>query len=484
MLDSNLVAVSLPSIAHSLGASYSDIQWVVSAYILPFTALLLVAGMLADLWGRKRAMIFGLIVFTAASLICGAAPTAFVLNAGRALQGVGAAFLLTASLAVINHTFRGPERARAYAFWGACLGVAITAGPIVGGLINDSLGWRWAFLVNVPIGIVLAQMAWSNVAESRDPLASGFDRWGAVTLGAALLFLTFALIEGNVMGWTSTIILVCLLMATVMLAVFVKVETLQARPMLDLSLFRSRGFLGAAAAMIGYAASAHVMVFYLPMILQNGFLFAPAIAGLAMLPFALPMFLTPRLLGGRLGALTDRWSLAIGLSLTCLGNCALALASSSSYLVFASAMILAGCGAGILNSETARVLQGTVPPDRGGMASGISATTRFTALLVSVAGLGAVFGHLATKTMTDWAMQQGLSLDLATATARRFAAGDTVDALVHLPADIHASAILAGSQGTAIAFAGAAWVAAFVASLGIITTLVLLTPPARSARQA
>jgi MFS family permease len=175
MLDSNIVAVSLPSIARSLGATFTDIEWVVSAYVLTFAALLLAAGSYADRHGRKLATLIGLGVFTVASALCGLATSALMLNLARALQGVGASLLLTASLAVINHAFAGPERAKAYAFWGACLGIAITGGPIGGGVITDLFGWRWAFLVNVPIGVALFVTAAIVIAESRDHEAKRLD---------------------------------------------------------------------------------------------------------------------------------------------------------------------------------------------------------------------------------------------------------------------------------------------------------------------
>jgi MFS family permease len=150
-LDMNIVGVSLPPIARSLNASFADIEWVVSAYILPFAALLLASGSFADRHGRKRLMLIGLIVFTAASVLCGLSTSALMLNLSRALQGIGASPTLPAALAVINHAFPGVERAKAYAFWGACLGVAITTGPIIGGLITTFFGWRWVFLINLPV---------------------------------------------------------------------------------------------------------------------------------------------------------------------------------------------------------------------------------------------------------------------------------------------------------------------------------------------
>jgi MFS family permease len=150
MLDSNIVAVSLPAIGRSLGASFTQIEWVVSAYLLSYAALLLAAGAWADLKGRKRTMVLGLLIFGISSAACGLAPTPFIMNLSRAVQGVGGAMLLTSALAVITHSFVGAERAKAFAVWGAALGIALTVGPIIGGLITNLFGWRWVFLVNVP----------------------------------------------------------------------------------------------------------------------------------------------------------------------------------------------------------------------------------------------------------------------------------------------------------------------------------------------
>ena len=165
MLDSNIVAVSLPSIARDLNATFADIEWVVSAYVLTFAALLMPSGALADRFGRRRMLIVGLAIFTLASLLCGLAPSALVLNAARALQGVGAAIELSAALAVLGHEFRGAERAKAFGFWGTVVGVAVAVGPLVGGLITSGFGWRWAFLVNIPVGAALIWLAIDAVEE-------------------------------------------------------------------------------------------------------------------------------------------------------------------------------------------------------------------------------------------------------------------------------------------------------------------------------
>ena len=165
MLDSNIVAVSLPSIARDLNATFADIEWVVSAYVLTFAAFLMPSGALADRFGRRRMVIVGLAIFTLASLLCGLAPSAPFLNAARALQGVGAAIELSAALAVLGHEFQGAERAKAFGFWGTVVGVAVAVGPLVGGLITSTLGWRWAFLVNIPIGAALIWLAIDAVSE-------------------------------------------------------------------------------------------------------------------------------------------------------------------------------------------------------------------------------------------------------------------------------------------------------------------------------
>lgn len=474
MLDSNIVAVSLPSIAASFGATFADMEWVVSAYVLPFAALLLAAGSFGDLHGRRRAALIGLVVFTAASAACGLATSAAVLNGARAVQGVGASLLLTAALAIINHAFRGAERARAYAFWGACLGIAITSGPIVGGAITALFGWRWAFLVNVPVCVALVWATLAVVEESRDPEAKHLDFAGVLTFSAGLFLLTWALIEGNALGWRSTTVLWRLGGATLLLAGFIAVELAQTRPMVDLSLFRSPLFVGSACAMLGYAAGAQVMIFYLPLVLQVAYGFAPAAAGLAMLPFALPMFLAPRLAGTLAGRYPGGVLLGVGLAMTCTANLALAMLAGSPYPAFALAMALAGCGAGLLNSETAKVMQSTVPPERAGMASGLSATTRFAGLLVGVAGLGAVLVQAVTRSFAGWAETARVPAGAAAGAARRLAAGDVAGAVAGLPETARAAAAEAGRQALAAGFGAAAQAAAVVAGAACVLALLLV----------
>lgn len=476
MLDSNIVAVSLPSIARTLGAGFADIEWVISAYVLSFAALLLAAGSYADRHGRKRTTLIGLVVFAVASGLCGLAQSALMLDLARALQGVGASLLLTAALAIINHAFVKEERAKAYAFWGACIGIAITGGPIVGGVVTGLFGWRWAFLINLPICIVLFIAIAAVVDESRDHEAERLDYAGILTFSAGLFLLIWALIDGNALGWAARPIVERFVGAAVLLIAFLFVELVQKRPMVDFTLFAQSTFLGSAFAMLGYAGGAQVMIFYLPLALQNAFDLSPAMAGLAMLPFALPMFLAPRLGAGLARRYSGRTLLTVGLMTTLIGNLLLwALARFSlPYPAFLLGMLVAGAGAGLLNSETAKVMQGAIPAQRAGMASGLAATTRFIGLLVGVAALGAVLAQVASRSFIAGGVAAGLDAETAVELAKHVTSGDVAGIVGTVPEALRTSVWQIGNAAFADGFAAAALLAAAVAAAMALFTVLLV----------
>jgi MFS family permease len=236
------------------------------------------------------------------------------------------------------------------------------------------------------------------VPESRDEHARRLDVAGIVLFTGGLFALISALIDGNGLGWTAPTILARLAAAIALLAAFVVVEARHERPMLDLTLFRNRPFIGAAFGTFGYGASAQVMIFFLPIYLQGVFGFAPLVAGFAMMPFAVPMFVAPRIAAWLLPHWSHRHALMLGLAITLAGNLALAaLANAASYLAVAAAMLVTGIGTGMLNPETAKALQAQIPAGRAGMASGIGGTIRFTSLLLGVAVLGAVMTHVSRQ---------------------------------------------------------------------------------------
>ena len=476
MFDSNIVAVSLPSIARTLGASFAAIEWVISAYLLTFAALLLAAGSYADRHGRKRATLIGLVVFAVASGLCGLAQSALMLNLARALQGIGASLLVPAGLAIINHAFAAQERAKAYAFWGACLGLALTSGPIVGGVITDLFGWRWAFLINLPICIALFIAIAAFVEESRDHQAKRLDYAGILTFSAGLFLLIWALIDGNVLGWAAPPIVQRFAGAAVLLVAFVFVELVQKRPMVDFTLFAQPTFLGSVFAMLGYAGGAQVMIFYLPLFLQNAFDLSPAMAGLAMLPFALPMFLTPLLAAGLARRYSGRTLLTVGLMTALTGNLLLwALAHFSvPYPAFLLGMLVAGAAAGLLNSETAKVMQGAVPAQRAGMAGGLVGTTRFGGLLVGVAVFGAVLAHVASRSFIASGVAAGLDAEKAAELSKRVTSGDVKGIIGALPESLRTSIWQIGNAAFADGFAAALLLAAAIAAAMAPLTLLLV----------
>ncbi|MFK3969138.1 MFS transporter [Pseudomonas sp. NPDC087358] len=423
-LDSNIVAVSLSSIAHSLHADFADIEWVISAYTLTFASCVMPAGALADRYGRKRMLVIGLALFTAASLMCGAAGSVGLLNSARALQGVGAAILLSSALATLSHTFRGAHRARAFAFWGSVIGIATSLGPVVGGFITEHFGWQWVFYINVPIGAAMIALTLYAVQESSDPHARKVDVPGSLTFSSSLFLVTLALITGNHEGWSSPRILTEFACSAVLLGLFLLVESRQQRPMLDLSFFRRATYIGANIAGLAYAAALLTMFTYLPIYFQSGLGLSPQKAGLLMLPIAVPLFIVPRIVASYL---THRFSgralltfglATIGLGLLWLSAHALRL----DYNSMVAGLLIAGIGAGILNGETAKVSMSVIPPERAGMASGISGTVRFSGIVVGFAALGAILFYRVAATLGA-----GLPADSTIdplALTRRIAAGD------------------------------------------------------------
>jgi MFS family permease len=479
VLDTNVVAVSLPSIARSFHASFADVEWVVSAYMVAFASCLLPAGALADRVGRKRMLLIGLAVFFLASLGCGAAPSALVLNVARAVKGVGAAMLLTAALAVIANTFSdGPARVRAWAVWGMCMGLATTVAPLIGGIITQWLGWRWIFLLNLPVCAVLAWCASRALRESRNPAPGPLDGAGSLLFGLALALGIWALIEVPADGLASWPTAARLVACVLLFGSFIRVQRGRAHAMVDLALFRQPRFVAAVLAMFGYAACAQVMMTFLPLYLQNAFGLSAVAAGVGMLPFALAMVVGPTVgaaLAKRIAPLT---LLSAGLLLIGLGNLLTALAASISpaWLTWVSAsgarypwvalgMIVTGLGAGILNGDTQKAIMACVPPERTGMASGISTTTRFTAIVTSVGVLGAVLAARAQAVfIAATPMTPNVKTALDAGFMSRVLAGDTAQATAHLPAGVRATLTSAAHASFAGGFAAALCVAGFVAA--------------------
>jgi EmrB/QacA subfamily drug resistance transporter len=401
LLDITIVNVALPDIAKDLHSSFADLQWVIDAYALSLAALLLTAGSLADLLGRRLVFACGLAIFTTASLLCALASSPLFLELARALQGVGAAAMFATSLALLAATFQGPERGTAFGVWGATTGAAVAVGPLVGGLLTESVGWQSIFLINVPIGIGAVAVTLTRVAESRDPDAAGVDWAGLVTFSSGLFLLIFALVRGNPEGWGSPLIVSFLVGAFVLLCAFVVVERRQARPMFDLTLLRKPAFAGASIAAFALSASLFSMFLYMTLYLQNALGYSPLQAGLRFLPVTLLSFFVAPIAGKLSARFPVRLMIGIGLGLVGIGLLLMAhLDASSSWTALLPGFLFAGVGVGLINPPLASTAVGVVPPARAGMGSGINSTFRQIGIATGIAGLGALFQQLLANKAT------------------------------------------------------------------------------------
>jgi EmrB/QacA subfamily drug resistance transporter len=294
VLDASIVNVALPSIGDDLNVSQENLAWVVNAYVLTFGGFLLLGGRMADLLGRRRVFMGGLLLFALASLLGGLAQTEGQLIAFRALQGLGAAILSPAALSIVTNTFtEGAERNRALGVWGAVAGSGGAAGVLLGGVLTDSLGWEWVLFVNVPIGIVAAALAPALIAESRAEGAQrSFDVAGAVTVTAGLSVLVYALVDAADAGWGSTQTIGLLAGAILLLALFVAIELRAKAPLMPFSFFRGRTVAGANVVGLLLGASLFSMFFFISLYMQQVLGYEPLKAGLAYLPLALTIIVS------------------------------------------------------------------------------------------------------------------------------------------------------------------------------------------------
>ena len=391
LVDVTIVNVALPSIQRALGSSFEDLQWVVDAYALALAALLLASGSLADLLGRKRVFVVGLVIFSTASLLCGLAGSPTMLNAARGLQGAGGAMMFATSLALIAQEFAPQERGTAFGIWGATTGFAVAVGPLIGGALTDGLGWEWIFLVNVPVGVATIAITLMRVPSSeRDPSAR-IDWTGLVTFSAALSFLVYALIRGNDDGWSSAKIVSLLTTAVLLLAIFVTIELRRDQPMLDLRLFRVPTFTGAQIVAFSIHASLFSMFLYITLYMQNVLGYSPLESGLRFLPVSVLSFLAAPLAGKLAERYSVKFFLAAGLALVGTGLVLMSgITPSDGWTTLLAGFILGGIGIGFINPPLATAAIGVVEPRRSGAASGINSTFRQVGTAVGIAGLGAI----------------------------------------------------------------------------------------------
>lgn len=393
MLDIAVVNTALSDIADDLDAGLTGLQWVVDAYTVALAAVVLTAGSLADRLGRRRVFVGGLALFTVSSAACALAGSIVVLDAARAVQGLGAAAMFAVSLALLADAFPADEeRAGALAAYGATIAGAFAVGPLVGGALTTGLGWEWIFLVNVPVGVALVVITLTKVRESVDPLARPVDWWGQAALGAALVLVVTGLLRGNDEGWGSTQIVAMLGGGAVMLGVFALVERRVAHPMLPLGLFRGRAFTGAQVAAFAISSSFFAVFLYTTLYLQQILGLSAIEAGLVYLPGTIIMFVV----SAGTASLGDRISqpmmVTVGLLLVGAGMAlGVLFEADSSWTIMLPTVVIAMIGTGLFNPAVSAIALRAVPMRDAGLAAGVNDTFRQAGIAVGVAGLGALF---------------------------------------------------------------------------------------------
>ncbi|SDW36781.1 drug resistance transporter, EmrB/QacA subfamily [Variovorax sp. YR634] len=391
-LEISSVPVILPTLEQALHADFSDMQWIMNAYTIACTTVLMAAGTLADRYGRKRLLVVGVVLFGLTSLACGLAQSAPVLIVSRFLQGLSGGAMLICQLAVLSHQFQeGKQRSKAFAIWGVVFGMGLGFGPIIGGAIVALSNWQWVFLVHVPLAAVAVALVFGSVEESSDPDAQKLDLPGIVTLSLAVLGLTYFITQGPGLGFASPLAIGVIAASAASFALFLWVEKINPHPMFDFSVFKIRNFSGSIIGSIGMNFSFWPFMIYLPIYFQGALGYDAVTAGSALLAYTLPTLVLPPL-AERL-SLRYRPGVVIpaGLFVIGLGFIAMRYGSGmvhAGWMTMLPGCLLAGIGLGLTNTPVTNTTTGSVPSSRAGMASGMDMSARLITLAINIALMG------------------------------------------------------------------------------------------------
>ena len=391
-LDSTIVNIALPSIGRDLHASVAGLQWTVDGYALVLASLLMLSGATADRVGRRRVFQIGLATFTAGSALCSLAPGLGWLVAFRMMQAIGGSMLNPVAMSIITNTFTDKtERARAIGVWSGTYGLSMSLGPVVGGLLVDSIGWRGTFYVNIPVGLAAIALTARFVPESRAPRPRRPDPVGQGLIIVMLGSLTYAIIEGPGLGWRSPVIMALFAVAVAALAAFVAYEARRAEPVLDPRFFRSAPFAGAVLTAISATAAVGGFLFLATLYLQDVRGMSALRAGLHLLPMAtmvaLGALVSSRILARRGARLP---MVAAGVALAAGGVLLSRLTVSSGLVPLAVAFIVFGIGGGVINAPITYTAVSGMPVSQAGVASGIASTSRQIGQVLGIAVAGSI----------------------------------------------------------------------------------------------
>jgi EmrB/QacA subfamily drug resistance transporter len=393
MLDNTVVNVALPSIQRDLDAPISGLEWTVNGYTLSFAVLLATAGRLGDILGRRRMFVFGVVVFAVSSATAGLAPSTGALVASRVVQGIGAAFMLPATLSIITDAFPAEERGRAIGTWAGVSALALAMGPVVGGFLTEHVSWRAIFYLNIPVAAAAVVAALFAVRESRDPTVERrIDYVGVGVLTTALTALVLALIEGNSWGWGSPSILALLAGAVALIAVFVAVELRVRVPMIEFGLFADRSFVGAIGVAFIVSFAMLGMFFFLALYMQNILGFSPLEAGVRFLPSTLMIVIVAPIAGRLTDRIGPRWLITVGLTIVAFALFELTLIDTGTgYADLWPAFVLMGVGIALTMSPMSTAAMNAVHQAKAGIASGLLSMMRMVGGTFGVAATGAIF---------------------------------------------------------------------------------------------
>jgi EmrB/QacA subfamily drug resistance transporter len=464
MLDNTVTNVALPSIQRDLHASLSGLEWTINAYTLTFAVLLVTGGRLGDIFGRRRVFLMGVVSFAVASAAIGVSSGEGMLVAFRALQGVGAALMMPATLSIITNAFPPNERGKAIGTWAGVSAIALAAGPLVGGWLTEDVSWRAIFFLNVPVAVVAVAVTLFATHESRDETVSRrVDFPGIATITISLTALVLALVEGNAWGWGSPRILGLFAASVISIVAFVNIERRSPAPIVDFKFFRSRQFLGANLVGFSVSFAMFAMFFFLALYMQNILGFSPLQAGVRFLPSTLVIIVA----GPVAGRLTDRIGprplMVFGLVLVAIATfwqSRIGLHTSYGFLL--PAFMIMGLGMGFVMSPMSTAAMNAVDRTKAGVASGVLSMSRMVGGTFGVAALGALVAAVGRHDLEQ-------SLPSVTGTARdRLVDGLGSGAgLAHAPSQIQTAtgsafvdALGTGltiSAGVALLAAVAAW---------------------------
>jgi EmrB/QacA subfamily drug resistance transporter len=409
-LDATVVNIALPTIGREFHTGIADLQWVMTGYTLTLAAFLLIGGSLGDHFGRKKVFLIGIVWFALASAACGFAPNALFLILTRLIQGVGAALLTPGSLAILEASFVPGDRGRAIGAWSGLSGVAVAAGPLIGGYLISAASWRWIFFINVPIAVVVIALGVRHVPESRDPAATGkIDYAGALAAVVFLTGITFAFIEAPALGWSSPAVLAMTLTGVAGLAAFLIREHRAATPMLPLSIFADRQFAATnAVTFIVYAALTGA-TFLLPVMLQVVSGYSPLASGLALLPLTIIMLALSARSGQLATRIGPRLQMSVGPVVVGVGLAMLTLATAgSNYWVYVlPAVLVFGLGLAITVAPLTATAMSSAPPEHSGIASAVNNDVARFGGLLAVAVLPALAGITGTSYLHPDALAVG-----------------------------------------------------------------------------